>query len=173
LVLVSGPPHSSELKWCSFRVGDVVWRAVRPGDRVEVKRNSLDGLRMCVFRHERILVAVGALSDAYLGPEVTVSGTARRFPDKRFEVEADGKQCVLAERESATVGLYDVYVDFPGRWNDWGEGQCESISIAPAADLVIANSARRSAVLMADHPDDPLCGERLDGTMIKSRYRIG
>ena len=173
MVLVSAPSYSSLLKWCSFRVGDVLWRAVSVGDRIVVRRDVLDAVTVCLFRNERLLVAVGALSNEDLGSEVNVTSDGGRQPGMRFEIDVAGRHRVLGARESATVDMYDIYVDFAGDRNMYGEGPCESISIAPADDLIIVNSARRSAVLMASQNIDPLCGERIDGTMIKNRYQIG
>ena len=173
MVLIAAPRSSSHLKWCSFQVGDVARRVARAGDRLVVSRDPIDRLVLSVFRDERLLVAVGALMNASLGPDVRVNSTGRQYSDIRIEIDIRGHRRVLCERESATIEGYDIYVERTIVRDGWGSGPNESVSIATVDDPVVTNSARRSAVLMADQDIDPLCGERVDGTMIKSRYLIG
>ena len=173
LVLIPAPLSSSHFKWCSFQIGDVVGHAARAGDRLTVSRDACDGLVVSLFRDQRLFMAVGALLGASLGPDVQVTSTGRRYPDPRLEIDIRGHTHVFLDRESATIEGFEVYVERGIVWDPWGEGPNESLSIAAVGDSVVMNSARRSAVLMADRYSDPLCGERTDGTMIKSRYLIG
>jgi len=172
MVLVANPGERSLSKWCSFRVGDVIPRAARSGDRLEATRDAQGRVVVCIYRGEHLVVAIGALYHASLGPDVHAEGIPGIPAARRARVTVCGVQEELHARESARVGPYDVYVEFPGESNPYGEGRSECLSIMLAADGALVNSARRSAVLMANQDDDPLCGELADGTMIKSGRRI-
>jgi hypothetical protein len=173
MVLIPAPRGTSHLKWCSFLVGDVVVRAVRAGDRIDVHRDVNDGVAVCMFRGEKLLLAVGALLGPALGPDVTIRSAGLKYRQLRFDIRVGTEQGNLGARESAVLGGYDIYVEFAEFSNDWAEGNSESISVASVDDPAIVNSARRTAVLMARDDSGALCGEASDGTMIKSRYHIG
>jgi hypothetical protein len=169
MVLVAAPASHTDLKWCAFCVGDVIRIAARPGDRIVASRDAVDGLAVALFRGARLHVAVGSLCDIALGPDVSVDSTGRRSEGRPIEVSIRGSQRLLGSRESATIEGYEIYVERTFSVHD----ENESLSIASVGDIVLMNSARRSAVLMAEGDGDPLCGERTDGTMIKSRWAIG
>lgn len=170
MILISTSHETSLVKWCSFRVGDVIVRAARVGDLLEVGRSALGGIRLSVFRSDRLLVAVGALACRPLGSAVYVRGEpGRRPPTRRYLVQIGDVQCELGARESAAIAGYDVYLDRPGH-----SFVPESLSIVANSDPVIVNSARRSAVVMGMDDDyfAVLRGERIDGTFIRNRSGI-
>jgi len=171
LVLLPAPGSKSELKWCAFAVGDLVRCFGRPGDRVLVSRDTSDGLAVIVYRNGRLLAAAGALICANTGPGIEMR-RPQRPPDDRIQVEVFGQMAIMRSRESAVLGNYDVYVDFIAEFNKYGYPS-ESLSIAVRDEPTVVNAARRAAVLMTARSDDPLCGERRDGTMIKRRFFIG
>ena len=167
MILIPASREACQVKWCSFLVGDVVCRAVRPGDRIEAARDVFDHVAVSVFRENHLVVAVGGLAMEPLGPTVVVTPNGKSGLDKRFQVQVGDAQCDLGARESATLGNYDVYVDRIDRPS--------VVSIAAIEDPITFNSARRSAVLMGIDNDSfvySLRGEHLDGTFIRTEGEI-
>jgi hypothetical protein len=165
MILIAAPHEEHQLKWCSFRVGDVVLRAVRAGDVIETTRGGRGGIAICVFRARTLAIAVGHLRMASLGPVVTVRHNGTGGPDGRIEVSIGAEKRELRDREAAALANYDVYVD---AIDD------AVMSIVVAEDAAIVHSARRSAALIGadDAFEDLLRGERVDGTYIRAARKI-
>jgi hypothetical protein len=168
VVMITVPDCSAPLKWCSFHVGDAIPRAGRADDVVEISRDSDGALVVRLFRHDRLVLAVGALLgiDLGTGPRLT-----RLHHSSQVEVHATDRSRILATRESVEVDGYDVYVEVIEPWSIWGIGP-SCMSVTSVEDPVVVTAARRSATIMADRHRDPLCGEALGGRMLKSRYDI-
>jgi hypothetical protein len=119
-------------------------------------------------RSDRLVVAVGALTDELLGSALTVKPLGvTGGADTRFDVSVSGEHSSLGWRESATVGCYDIYVEFPGE--PGLPGRDAMLAITVADDIALVNSARRSAMFLASTFFDPLRGEFPDGSYIKER----
>lgn len=159
MVLVS-TTDDAQVKWFSFHIGDVVSRAVRPGDDIEACRDANGELALVLRRAGRLHVAVGALLSVRLGDDIAVTSGP---PDMR--VEAGDTHVSLRERESTLIGPYDVYVERMMAPELGGPSPCGSIALA--SDPVILNAARRSAVLLARQGVDRLRAELLNGSYLK------
>jgi len=167
MILIAADRDSLALvKWFRFPAGDVVVRAARPGDALRTIRSGSGGVGLSLFRSDRLVVAVGALTDELLGPAVSIRplGVTGGF-ETRFDVSIGGERGSLGWREAATVAGCDVYVEFPGA--PGVPGSDATLSVCAADDVTLVNSARRSAVFLASLFFDPLRGEYPDGRYIK------
>ncbi|HVQ42948.1 MAG TPA: hypothetical protein VMS54_12095 [Vicinamibacterales bacterium] len=158
--VVATPGDGAEIKWFCYYCGDVVCRAARPGDQIEVVRNFNASLAVVLRREGAVVVAVGALADSLLEPQMSV-----RCDALGATVRVGGERRAVLVREPAIVGGYDVCVE---RGDHHGlDTPSGCVSIATASDGVLVNAARRSAVLLAHQAFEALRGERSDGGYIK------
>src|SRR5215471_8787204 len=72
VVLIAPPGTVSAIRFCAFPAGDLVERAARPGDRIEVERTWNDGVCVRLYRADRLLAAVGAICGRKLEPDFQV-----------------------------------------------------------------------------------------------------
>ena len=159
LTLVATTTQDATVKWCNYCLGDVVSRAVKPGDEIEVVRDSNASLAVVLRRGETVVVAVGALASVSLGPDIEAHPG-----DVNAGIRIGNERCSAKERESATLGGYDVYVEsLPAQDLDTPSA---CFSLALAADPIVVNAARRSAVLLTHQAFDRLRGERSDASYI-------
>jgi len=166
MVLIASPHEPCEIKWCAFRAGDAIVHAARAGDSLEAARNVVGGVWISLTRADRLVVAIGALLGERVGTGVSVETNGRRDRERRVEVRVGDDARHLGAREAVVLGGYDVYVDHVGL------ARPASLSIAATDDPIVVNSARRSAVWMGTDADDPLHGERRDGTYIRSIWTV-
>ena len=174
MTLISAPPHASALaKWCAFPVGDLIERCARVGDVIQAYRSSVGALSLAVFRHGRLLAAVGDLVD--FEPERLRGGAQLDYPVRWLYpdvIEIEGRRESIPKRGSMRVGGYDVYVEtWPERVSIYAGFRPSILSVALASDPLLVNSARRSAAIMG-HVSPSLYGELKDGTFIRSFWEI-
>jgi hypothetical protein len=158
--VVATPGDGADIKWFSYHCGDVVRRGARPGDQIEVARDFNASLAVVLRREGAVVVAVGALANALLEPQMSVCCDALGAT-----VRVGGERRAVRVREPAIIGGYDVCVERGDHHGIDTPSGC--VSIATASDAVLVNAARRSAVLLTHQAFEALRGERRDGTYIK------
>lgn len=158
--VVASPGDGAQIKWFSYYCGDVVCRAARPGDQIDVVRDFNASLAIVLRRRNAVVAAVGALTNDLLEPQIGL-----RCDGFGAAVQVDDEWHDVRIRESTVIGGYDVYVESGDRRDLDTPSAC--VSIADASDAVVVNAARRSAVLLAHQAFEHLRGERHDGTYIR------
>ena len=170
MILIAAPIETAQVKWCSFRIGDVVIHATRAGDLIETTRNVFGHVGLSIVRQQRLIVAVGHLWMANLGTTASVVMHHAGAPHGQVEVRVGHETCSLG-----AAGVRDAWRLRRLRRRRRRRLARTSVSIAAVADPIVVNAARRSAVLMAWHyPSltDSLRGEHLDGTYMRAEFQI-
>jgi hypothetical protein len=158
--VVATPGEDAPVKWVSYCGGDVINRAAKPGDQIDILRDLNGSLALVLRRAGTVVVSVGAPANRLVGPCIRL-----RCDVFGAEICVGDQRRVVRIRESAIVGGYDVYVE---RGEVAGLGvPSASVSISNASESIVVNAARRSTVLLAHQAFDALRGERRDGTYIK------
>lgn len=154
LVLVAQGEINSTARNVSFRIGNAVPYAARSGDRLFLVRSGAGGIGLSLLRHEKLVLALGAISQVPLGMEMKA---IRRFEDTEdwhflepdtssLELQIGNEQVLLKEREVHEVGNYSIYVEHGWAFGIPGIDEC--VSVCPADDPKMKIASMRSAILL-------------------------
>jgi hypothetical protein len=95
-------------------------------------------------------LALGAVSQVSLGKDIHAEVGGRNWQEPQMtylQVTAGGDTQRIDERESKTIGGYEVYLERP--FLDGVPGKHECAAIYESGNIRVRNSAIRSAVIMA------------------------
>lgn len=155
LVIIASEQPNASVRNVSFAIGDAVKLAARPGDQLYLTRTGSGGVGVSMLRHQKLILAVGAVTAVPLGTELQVRAKPRRedlrsgFATSTWLEFGIGNQSpTLRDRETSEVEGYFIYVE--RCWKDGEPGTDECVSICIADDLKMRISAMRSAILLAN-----------------------
>lgn len=171
LVLVASSKRKSLVRNVSFPIGDAVALAARPGDQLCLKRTFIAGIGLSLLRQQRLILAIGAITEVPLGKDMQ----AIRRSEDTIDVDNDhadtwlelriwNERSILREREVEDLGGYHIYIERCWKYGDPGTDECASVSVADDSAMKIA--AMRSAILLGNGHlkiTDWDCKERFTG----------
>jgi hypothetical protein len=154
--LVAATRRQATVAAASFHVDKALVSSLKPGDVIHLARTECGGLGLSVIRGRNLVVAVGAVTDVPLGPEVEAripmdlvasaeTVFRQRDPDFEFserpiEVSVNGSRSVLYSGRR-TLGQYVVFVDHGFFDGTPGTDVCAAISRTGACTDDAANAS--------------------------------
>jgi hypothetical protein len=157
LILVASGKDRASCRNASFPIGDAVRHTARAGDRLYVVRTGAGGIGMTVLRGEKLILATGAIVGLPLGTDIQMDRAPADLDvredfaaDTWLEFRAGAELLILREREAATFGDYDIYVE--RCWEPDIPGVDECVSLNVSGDPARQRAAMRAAILLAYSP---------------------
>lgn len=155
LVLVASDKSRSSVRNVSFPIGDAVRLTARAGDRLYLTRTGSGGIGFSLLRRQRLILAIGAVTELPLGPDVQVSRCSTGtnlweipVPETWLEFRAGSEELLLRGRQVSGIGDYHIYLEHLWQWGLPGTDECVSISVA--GDSAVNLAAMRSAILLGN-----------------------
>ena len=155
LVLVAADKSDSNLRNCSFPIGDAAPLCARAGDRLHLVRTGSGGIGLSLLREERLILAIGAVTAVSLGVDIKVNREPKlrgsllnRVLDTQLNFQVGPEKLIFHERGIRTIGDYQIYIEYC--WEDGIPGVDECVSIWDANDPALATAAVRSGVLLGN-----------------------
>jgi hypothetical protein len=153
LVIFTPEERRASVRHASFPVGDAVSLAARAGDRLYVARGGTGDIGLSLLRGQRLVLAVGAVSEVPLGEGVQAAhGTDGSWekPSRNtwMEFSVGAARVALRGREFAEAGGYHFYVE--RCWAFGIPGEMECAAAWAGGDPAMRVAAIRSAVLLGN-----------------------
>ncbi len=155
IVLVAAGKSNSSVRNVSFAIGDAVPLSACPGDRLYLVRTGSGGVGLSLFRQERLILAIGAITAVPLGTDIQTTRHPKVTKSQRgpyrntwLEFRVGNEQRTLHQRETIEIGGYQIYVEHC--WEDDTPGTDECVSVRALDNPSTMIAAIRSAILIAN-----------------------